>query len=42
MVMRGVEKAGTSTVTTTVLGKFKDDAQTRKEYFDLVNSNKRI
>jgi len=40
MVMRGVEKAGASTVTSTVLGTFESDKQTRKEYFDLINSRR--
>ena len=40
MVMRGVEKAGSSTVTTTLLGNFETDKQTRSEYLDLVNRNK--
>lgn len=40
MVMRGVEKAGSSTVTTTLLGSFETDSQTRREYLDLVNRSK--
>ena len=40
MVMRGVEKQGASTVTSTVLGSFKDDKQTRAEFFNLINSTK--
>lgn len=40
MVMRGVEKSGASTVTSTVLGSFKDDKQTRAEFFNLINSTK--
>lgn len=41
MVMRGVEKAGSSTVTSTLLGTFETDKQTRAEYFGLINSGKR-
>jgi GTP cyclohydrolase I len=37
MVMRGVEKSGASTVTTTLLGSFETDRDTRREYLDLVN-----
>jgi GTP cyclohydrolase I len=40
--MRGVEKAGASTVTSTVLGTFQTDKDTRREYFDLINSSRTI
>lgn len=40
MVMRGVEKAGATTVTSTLLGSFKEDKQTRAEFFQVVNSSK--
>lgn len=40
MVMRGVQKQGATTVTSTVLGSFKTDSQTRKEYFQLINSSR--
>lgn len=36
MVMRGVEKAGSKTITSSVLGCFKSDARTRQEFFALV------
>lgn len=40
MVMRGVEKAGSSTITSCLLGSFKEDRQIRKEFYNLVNYNK--
>jgi len=36
MMIRGVEKQHSSTVTSTVLGSFRRDATTRKEFFDLL------
>jgi GTP cyclohydrolase IA len=42
MVMRGVEKAGASTVTSTLLGTFNTDKDLRKEFFAHVNSANKI
>ncbi|KAK9882225.1 hypothetical protein WA026_019740 [Henosepilachna vigintioctopunctata] len=36
MVMRGVQKIKSSTITSTTLGSFKDDPELRKEFFDQV------
>ena len=38
MVMRGVEKNGSSTITSTVLGNFKSDRDVRKEFLDAVRN----
>lgn len=37
MVMRGVEKSGTSTVTSSMLGCFKTDPRTRSEFMSHIN-----
>jgi GTP cyclohydrolase I len=34
MQMRGVQKSGTSTVTSTMLGTFRMDPRTREEFLD--------
>lgn len=36
MEMRGVQKPGTDTVTSTMLGAFKDDPRTRSEFLELI------
>jgi len=36
MVMRGVEKVGASTITSSMTGVFRDDARTREEFFRLI------
>ena len=41
MMMRGVEKKSSVTVTSSMLGLFRDNPQTRQEFLSLVHSDKR-
>lgn len=40
MVMRGVEKTGTTTITSCVLGCFESNSKTRTEFLSLVGVNR--
>jgi GTP cyclohydrolase I len=40
MMMRGVEKQNSRTVTSALRGIFRDDARTREEFLDLVSRRK--
>ena len=37
MVMRGVEKVGSSTISSSMLGTFQSDKELRKEFLSFVN-----
>jgi GTP cyclohydrolase I len=39
MVMRGVKKLGSKTVTSKMLGCFNDDSDKRKEFYALLNAS---
>ena len=39
MMMRGVEKQGSATITSCMLGSFREDSKTRAEFLDLVARN---
>ncbi|HMC27216.1 MAG TPA: GTP cyclohydrolase I, partial [Verrucomicrobiae bacterium] len=36
MMMRGVEKQNSYAITSTLLGRFRDDARTRAEFINLI------
>lgn len=36
MVMRGVQKINATTITSCMLGVFRDDSKTREEFFNLI------
>ena len=38
MKMRGIQKQGGETVTSALLGRFRDDARTRQEFLSLISS----
>jgi GTP cyclohydrolase I len=41
MMMRGVEKQNSMTITSALLGEFRDDAKTRDEFLRLAHANGR-
>lgn len=40
MVMRGVEKVSSNTITSSMVGSFREDEKTRREFLTLVGRNK--
>jgi GTP cyclohydrolase I len=39
MMMRGVEKQNSKTITSALLGQFREDARTREEFLHLAHTN---
>ena len=40
MIMRGVQKINSKTITSTMLGEFRENPKTREEFLTLIRSSK--